>query len=165
MECRKCGGFPCYTHSGFILVEALVVVLLLSLALGMALPALWNYQEERELAMAAEEVAAAIRQTETEARSYTTKYGNITDKVVFYCGPDSNGRVSYYARRGSMRVKPKGTLPKNITAHTALNLTFRKDGYAGASSQYTQTLQTRDGRYRRTLTVAVYTGRVRIEES
>lgn len=164
MGCRKCGGFPCYAHSGFILAEALAVVLLLSLAMAMALPVLWDYRQERELAMAAEEVAAAIRLTETEARSYTTRYGNITDKVAFYCGPDSEGRVSYYARRGSTRVKPKGTLPKNITAHTALDLTFRKDGYAGAGSQYTQTLQTRDGRHRRTLTVAVYTGRVRVEE-
>lgn len=164
MGCRKCGGFPYCTHSGFILFEALVVVLLLSLAMAMALPGLWEYQEERELDLAAEEVAAAIRQTETEARSYTTKYGNITDKVAFYCGPDSEGRVSYYARRGSTRVKPKGTLPRNITTHTALQLTLRKDGYAGASTQYTQTLQTRDGRFRRTLTVAVYTGRVRIDK-
>ena len=165
MGCRKCGGFRSSMRSGFILAEALVVVLLFSLSLAMAVPALWDWQQERELDIAAEELAAAIRETETMARSFNTSYGNITDKVVFYCGIDGDGQVIYYARRGVYRVKPQGRLPKNIRVNTVLNLTFRKDGYAGASSEYTQTLQTQDGKYRRTLTVALYTGRVRIEKS
>ncbi len=164
MDCRK-WWVPRSSHrSGFLLAEALVVLLLLSLSMGLIVPKLWDWQQERQLDLAAEEVAAAIRETEVIAKSYTDRYGNITNKVNFYCGPGSDGVVSYYAKRGTYRISPKGKLPKNITTHVVLDLTFRKDGYTGNSTKYTQTLQTVDGRHRRLITVAAYTGRVRIEK-
>ena len=164
MDCRKRWGFLSSRRSGFLLVEALAVLLILSLAMGVAVPKLWDWQQERQLDMAAEEVAAAIRETETLAKSCTDRDGNIADKVNFHCGPASDGLVSYYAKRGTTRVSPKGNLPKNITTNVVLDLTFRKDGYAGNSTKYTQTLQTRDGKHRRLITVAASTGRVRIEK-
>ncbi len=163
MDCRKWWDCPFSRRSGFLLAEALVVLLILSVAMGLAVPKLWDWQQERQLDLAAEEVAAAIRETETLAKSYTDWYGNITDKVNFHCGPDGDGVVSYYAKRGIYKVSPKGNLPSNITTNVVLDLTFRKDGYAGNSTKYTQTLQTRDGKHRRLITVAAYTGRVRIE--
>lgn len=164
MVYKKPWDFRCSRRSGFILAEALLMVFIVSIAMAMTWPHLWDWHQERELDMAVEEVVAAIRQTETNARSYTTKYGNITSKVAFYCGPGSDGRVTYYAKRGIYRMGPKGTLPQNIKAQSVLDLTFRKDGYAGESKRYSQTLQTKDGRHYRTIIVAVYTGRVHIEK-
>ncbi len=48
------------------------------------------------------------------------------------------------------------------SAERKLNLTLRKDGYAGESSKYSMYLRTKDGKYARQIVVAAYTGRVRI---
>ena len=60
------------------------------------------------------------------------------------------------------RRRPKGSFPENIRGTGNLNLTLRKDGYAGESSKYSMYLRTKDGKYARQIVVAAYTGRVRI---
>ena len=48
------------------------MLLIVSLGMAMAVPSLSDWQEERQLDLAAEELASAIREAETEARSETS---------------------------------------------------------------------------------------------
>ena len=80
---------------------------------------------------------------------------------TFFCAQDGD-HVSYFTRKGTTTIRPKGSFPENIRGTGNLNLTLRKDGYAGESSKYSMYLRTKDGKYARQIVVAAYTGRVRI---
>ena len=54
-------GLRFWRHRGFVLAEALIVLLIVSLGMAMAVPSLSDWQEERQLDLAAEELASAIR--------------------------------------------------------------------------------------------------------
>ena len=95
----------------------------------MAVPSLSDWQEERQLDLAAEELASAIREAETEARSETSRYGNVVARTYFFCAQDGD-HVSYFTRKGTTTIRPKGSFPENIRGTGNLNLTLRKDGYA-----------------------------------
>ena len=95
------------------------------------------------------------------SRNDTGRYGNTTNEYYFYCLPDARGEVIYYTRRGVSRMEPEGKLPASIRLSGKLELTFRKT-YAGVGNTYSAVLTTRDGKYRRQVTVAMYTGRVMV---
>lgn len=78
-------GLRFWRHRGFVLAEALIVLLIVSLGMAMAVPSLSDWQEERQLDLAAEELASAIREAETEARSETSRYGNVVARTYFLC--------------------------------------------------------------------------------
>lgn len=59
------------------------MLLIVSLGMAMAVPSLSDWQEERQLDLAAEELASAIREAETEARSETSRYGNVVRGRTF----------------------------------------------------------------------------------
>ena len=143
------------SRPGFLLAEALVVLLILSLSAALAAPSLFWWQEERELDIAAETLAAAIREAEILAKDDGER------DCFFYCLPDSDGTVYYYTRRGTTRIKPTGRLPSSIRLSGNLELAFKKT-YAGKGETYSAYLLTKDYRYRRQVTVAMYTGRVRV---
>ena len=115
--------------------------------MAMAVPSLSDWQEERQLDLAAEELASAIREAETEARSETSRYGNVVARTYFFCAQDGD-HVSYFTRKGTTTIRPKGSFPENIRGTGNLNLTLRKDGYAVESSKYSMYLRTKDGKYR-----------------
>ena len=150
------------SHPGFLLVEALVALLILALSGAFALPLLWDWQEERQLDMAAAELAGAIREAEMEARSGSTVISSTT--LTFYCKTDTDGRIIYETRRSTSLVTPKGKFPPNISAGGTLKITFRKDSFAGSGtdSNYSMYLRTKDGKHERQIVVAMYTGRVRV---
>lgn len=159
MDCRNS---PFYRRCGYLLVEALVVLLLFLTALGLAMPRFWDWQEEKELDMAAQQLAGAIRQAEMAVKS--RERSNDSDMLTFRCGPE-NGRVTYNGNRSGRVVPPRGTLPANVVCDDLLSITFRSDGFAGSdSSQYKVHLATKDKKYRRTVVVEMYTGRVRVSE-
>lgn len=161
MDGRKYGAFLS-RRPGFLLAETLVVLLLFSLAAGLAFPWLWDWQEERKLDMAAQTLASAIREAEALSRNDTGRFGNTANEYHFLCLPDAEGGAVYYTRRGVNRMEPEGRLPSSVRLSGKLDLTFRKD-YAGKGNTYSMYLMTRDGKYRRQITVAMYTGRVRVE--
>lgn len=146
---------------GFLLAEALAVLFLVSLTAAIAFPALWDYEEKRELDLAAETLASAIREVQVLSKNDTGRYGNTTNVYHFYCLPDGEGRAYYYTRRGVSEIRPKGRLPSSVRLAGKLELTFRKN-YAWEGNTYSTVLTTRDGKYRKEITVAVYTGRVRV---
>ena len=70
MGCRKRWEWLSFSHrSGFLLFELLLVLFLFALASAAAVPMLWDWQEERELDLASEEVASAIREAQMIARN------------------------------------------------------------------------------------------------
>lgn len=159
MDGRKYGVLSC--RPGFLLAEALVILFLVSLAGTLTFPSIRSWQEEKELDLAAETLAAAIRQVQVLSRNDTGRYGNTANEYHFYCLPDARGEVIYYTRRGVSRMEPEGKLPASIRLSGKLDLTFHKT-YAGDGKTYSAVLTTRDGKYKRQVTVAMYTGRVRV---
>lgn len=159
MDGRKYGGRS--RRPGFLLVEALVILLLVSLAGVITFPAIRSWQEEKELDMAAETLAAAIRQVQVLSKNDTGRYGNTSNTYYFYCLPDTEGGVTYYTKRGVNRMEPEGKLPASVRLSGKLEFSFRKD-FAGDGKTYAAVLTTRDGKYSKQITVAMYTGRVRV---
>lgn len=159
MDGRKYGG--CSRRPGFLLVEALVILLLVSLAGAITFPAIRSWQEEKELDMAAETLAAAIRQVQVLSKNDTGRYGNTSNTYHFCCLPDTGGGATYYTRRGVNRIEPEGKLPASVRLSGKLELSFRKD-FAGDGKTYAAVLTTKDGKHKKEITVAMYTGRVRV---
>lgn len=159
MDGRKYGVLSC--RPGFLLAEALVILFLVSLAGTLTFPSIRSWQEEKELDLAAETLAAAIRQVQVLSRNDTGRYGNTANEYHFFCLPDAKGEVIYYTRRGVSRMEPEGKLPASIRLSGKLDLTFHKT-YPGDGKTYSAVLTTRDGKYKRQVTVAMYTGRVRV---
>ena len=141
-----------------LLAEALVILFLVSLAGALTFPSIRSWQEEKELDLAAETLAAAIRQVQVLSRNDTGRYGNTANEYHFYCLPDARGEVIYYTRRGVSRMEPEGKLPSSIRLSGKLDLTF----HAGDGKTYSAVLTTKDGKYKKQVTVAMYTGRVRV---
>ena len=144
----------------------LLVLFLFALSSAAAVPMLYDWQEERELALAAEEVASAIREAEMIARneSEDAKGTPLSASVEFFCTVNETGRVAYWSSQGNRSIQPSGTLPANVYGSGRIHVLFRKDGVAGAmgKSWYSMQLMTKDGEHKQKITVAMYTGRVRV---
>lgn len=109
---------------------------------------LWDWQEERELDLASEEVASAIREAQMLVKSGHEDITMAAMSVTFYCDEEA-GRVSYLTKRGVKFIQPRGTLSANIRAGGRLYIVFRKDGFAGSegNGKYTMRLRTKDGKH------------------
>ncbi len=152
------------SRHGYILLETLVAVLIFSLAAFALVPSYRNWQKEKELEMAAEEVAAAIRQVEVQAKSDIDAGLLPASGLYFICETKADGNVKYHTRYGVENINPKGSLPDGICLEAGnVTMRFRKDTFAGTGETYNVALKTKDGKYRRIVTVAMYTGRVRIK--
>ena len=81
MDGRKYGVLSC--RPGFLLAEALVILFLVSLAGALTFPSIRSWQEEKELDLAAETLAAAIRQVQVLSRNDTGRYGNTANEYHF----------------------------------------------------------------------------------
>lgn len=127
---------------------------------------IYDWQEERELDLASEEVASAIREAQMIARneSEDAKGTPLSASVEFFCAVNETGRVAYRSSQGNRYIQPRGTLPANVYCSGRIYVLFRKDGFAGAmgKSRYSMQLMTKDGKHRQQITVAMYTGRVRV---
>lgn len=150
------------SRRGFLLLEALVVMVLFSLGAVCGMPLLWDWQEERKVDLAAETLASAIRQVEMMAKNDSDRLGPGLSAYYFYCIPDAEGRAVYYTRRGPRQVRPRGNLGDGVVLSGNLALTFEKQGFAGQGKSYSVYLYTPDRKYQRRITVAMYTGRVRV---
>lgn len=158
--CRK----PCLRRSrGFLLFEAVLAAFILAAAACTVIPLFQDRAEERELDLGTQEIASAIRTAQVIARNGKSKDGISYAQTHFTCRNRSDGRVEYWTTLGNLRTGPRGLLPPSLTAYSeGLRLTFDKNGFAGKSRQYSMEIGTKDGRYKRSITVAMYTGRVRI---
>ena len=92
-------------------------------------------------------------------------YFPLSEGLTFFCETMTDGTGRYYTRKGTERVNPKGYLPKGIRVDGGkASLRFRKDGFAGTGEEYNIFLTTDNGKYGRMITVAMYTGRVRVRK-
>lgn len=156
-------GLPSRIARAFFSFELLLVLFLFALASAAAVPMLYDWQEERELDLASEEVASAIREAQMLVKSGHEDMTMAAMSVTFYCDEEA-GRVSYLTKRGVKFIQPRGTLSANIRAGGRLYVVFRKDGFAGSegNGKYTMRLRTKDGKHEKEIAVAMYTGRVRV---
>lgn len=161
---RKYFSFRSF-HRGTVLFEALLVSVILSLAALAVIPLYTGWRSEKRLELAAEEVASAIRQVEILAKNESADYPSMSEGLTFFCETMTDGTGRYYTRKGTERVNPKGYLPKGIRVDGGkASLRFRKDGFAGTGEEYNIFLTTDNGKYGRMITVAMYTGRVRVRK-
>ena len=110
-------------------------------------------------------MASAIRQVEILAKNESADYPSMSEGLTFFCETMTDGTGRYYTRKGTERVNPKGYLPKGIRVDGGkASLRFRKDGFAGTGEEYNIFLTTDNGKYGRMITVAMYTGRVRVRK-
>lgn len=68
---------------------------------------LYDWQEERELDLASEEVASAIREAQMMVKSGHEDITMAAMSVTFYCDEEA-GRVSYLTKRGVKFIQPRG---------------------------------------------------------
>ena len=153
-----------FSRRGFVLFELVITLAVFMTALFLVLPFFGSWQREKRLEAAAEEIASALRAVSMQAKSESELYPNEAQGLVFYCTVAPGGRTRYGTRKGRRDVLPRGYLPEDIilTAGTA-TVKFRKSGPVGGS-EYRIELKTKDEKYRRIVTVAAYTGRVRVEK-
>jgi type II secretory pathway pseudopilin PulG len=150
-------------HGGFLLFEALLASAVIALLFAAALPKWDDAVAERELDQSARQVAAAIRRAQIEAKNSYRGSDMVMRGVTFICGTEDDGRVHYKTKWAFKTIRPYGVLPPGITSSSSrLFLRFSQDGFAGRGKKYYMKLETADRRFRRELTVALYTGRVRI---
>lgn len=153
---------------GMFLLELMILAGGLAAILGIAVPAFASWQEARLLDSAAAETVAVIHQVQAEARNNETAYSSAADgkkKITF---TTKNGRVYYYAARSTRISQPKGYLPEGVLlgSSTAVEMEFFRNGFpANGSGAYAVTLVTKDRSHARKVTIAAYTGRVRVEEA
>ena len=142
---RKYFSFRSF-HRGTVLFEALLVSVILSLAALAVIPLYTGWRSEKRLELAAD-------------------YPSMSEGLTFFCETMTDGTGRYYTRKGTERVNPKGYLPKGIRVDGGkASLRFRKDGFAGTGEEYNIFLTTDNGKYGRMITVAMYTGRVRVRK-
>ena len=141
---RKYFSFRSF-HRGTVLFEVLLVSVILSLAALAVIPLYTGWRSEKRLELAAEEVASAIRQVEILAKNESADYPSMSEGLTFFCETMTDGTGRYYTRKGT-------------------ELRFRKDGFAGTGEEYNIFLTTDNGKYGRMITVAMYTGRVRVRK-
>lgn len=159
------GTFSCGKHGGFLLLELLCTIGLIAIATAMMVPVIGNWYEERMLDLAAAEAAAVIRQVEAEARNKRVQYPHASSRLRLYFEMEEN-RIQYYVIRGPSYKpsSPKGYLAEGVRLTTSnINFPFLKGGIAPETKVYQMHLLSSRGKYRRTIVVQSYTGRVRIE--
>lgn len=165
---RSSEGKAASKERGIFLLELLILMGGLAVILGVAVPVFSSWRDARLLDSAAAETAAIIRQVQAEARNNETAYASAVDgkkKITF---TTKNGRVYYYASRSTRNTQPKGYLPAGVflASSNAIEMEFRRNGFPGSgNASYTVTLVTKDRSHARKVTVAAYTGRVRVEEA
>lgn len=155
-------------HAGYILVELLIVVVILGSFLVWSAVSYTVWQKEHRLDVAASELAVAIREAQVSAKSGLCVAGMAkTDKVSFVCENGNDGRVRYYMVKNGIIMKPQGVLPVGIWLEGGkgmqINMVFGKNASAVESRWYGVRLISDEGRLHRQITVAMYTGRVRVE--
>lgn len=150
-------------RKGLFLLELSLIMAILLLGIGMAAPLFTNWQEEQRVEMAAAAVSAIIRDVQESVKNGDAKLPYGSERLNLYF-VNQGEAVQYYTVRGVNIVKPSGYLPKGVKVYKTTVLTFRKDGFAGTSDEYSVTLLSQNKKYKRVVILAMYTGRTRIEK-
>ena len=143
------------THSGFSLLELLIVVALISMICGMSMMRLGGGLAEQELSAAALEMAADLRWMQQVSVNSPVSAGG-----SFFCMVFDRSGGSYYVREGVQIVK-RSFLPGSVSlGNSPPIISFSASG-SPASGQTIMLYSRSLGKFRYVIVAAV-TGRVRI---
>lgn len=156
-------GRPSSGRPGSVLLEAVLVAAVAALG-AFLFPLLGQWHEERTLDLAAAEVSALIRSVQADARNGESAYTGTSLEYKDLVFTMNGGRVQYYGVRGIRSGQPRGWLAEGITmSPVTVQLRFMKNSFAGHSDNYSFRLYGPRRASARQVTVAMYTGRVRVE--
>ena len=149
---------------GLLLTELLITVAIVGLAAAILLPQIYDWHRERLLTAATEEVCALIRTTQAESRSKNTiDRGGVLRQIQF---SEVDGRIQYRTYLGATRTKPTGWLPEGISlAPSTVTLIFNLNGFPKNDKNYSFNVMLADKSHARRVTIARYTGRIRVENA
>lgn len=147
---------------GLLLTELLIAVAIIGLAAAILGPQIYAWHQERLLTATTEEICALIRTTQAQARTRNKiNIGGILRKIQF---STVDGRIQYRSYLGAKATTPSGYLADGIVLQPANTiLSFGADGYPRITRNYTITVMPADQSHARRITIAQYTGRIRVE--
>ncbi len=147
---------------GLLLTELLITMAVIGLAAAILVPKIYDWHRERLLTAATEEICSLIRVTQAQARTYSRININPTRQIRF---TEIDGRVRYSTYLGTTRTTPSGWLPKDIVLNRPyIELIFNINGFPKNEKNYTITVMPTDKSHARRITIARYTGRIRVED-
>lgn len=148
-----------------LLWELLIVAFIVGIGIAFAVPEFSRWQKERLVEAGTTEIISIIRRTQTEARTGEKSKGSVPQfrRIIF---AEENGRVRYYAFIGPKAAEPRGWLPEEIriTPKTVL-LQFDENGFPSETKNYQFIVMSEDESRAKRVTVAMYTGRIRVEDA
>lgn len=148
---------------GLLMTELLITVAIACLAAAILLPKLYAWHQERLLTATTEEICALIRTTQAQARTRSRiQIGSPTRTLRF---TSVDGRVRYRSYLGTTVTTPSGYLPEGFLLQPAYaELSFNVNGFPKNEKIYTITVMPTDQSHARRITIARYTGRIRVED-
>lgn len=148
---------------GLLLAELLITVAVVGLATAILLPQIYAWHQERLLTTATEEICALIRTTQAQARTRSRLRINYSARELRFT--NVGGRVRYRSYLGTTATTPSGYLPDGIILQPAyIELSFNVNGFPKSEKNYTITVMPKDKSHARRITIARYTGRIRVDE-
>ncbi len=149
---------------GLLLTELLITMAVIGLATAILVPKIYDWHRERLLTAATEEICSLIRVTQAQARTRSRIYINYPTRELRFT--EINGRVRYSTYLGTTRTTPSGWLPEGIVLiRPYVELSFDANGFPRSESKYnTVTVMHPDRSHARRITIAKYTGRIRVED-
>ena len=148
---------------GLLLAELLITIAIAGLAAALLLPQIHAWHQERLLTATTEEICALIRTTQAQARTRSRlRIGYPTRELRF---TNVDGRIRYGTYLGTTATTPSGYLPEGIVLNSPyIELSFNVNGFPKSEKNYTITVMPTDKSHARRITIARYTGRIRVED-
>ena len=150
---------------GLLLYELLIAISAMGLVAAFAVPEISRWYKERLLDASVTEVTSVIRRVETEARTADKSKGNVMrgKKLTLTV---QNRRVRYFCHIGAKSAKPSGYLSEGISMTPAsVIMDFDENGFPKGTKNYSFIVMLADESRAKRVTVAMYTGRVRVEDA
>ena len=148
---------------GFLLAELFITISVIGLAAAVLGPQIYAWHQEQLLMATTEEICALIRVTQAEARTRSRLRINYPTRELRFT--NVNGRIRYSTYLGTTATTPSGYLPEGILLNRPyIELSFNVDGFPKSEKNYTITVMPTDQSRARRITIARYTGRIRVED-
>ena len=150
---------------GLLIYELLIAISAMGLVAAFAVPEISRWYKERLLDASVTEVTSVIRRVETEARTADKSKGNVMrgKKLTLTV---RNRRVRYFCHIGAKSAKPSGYLSEGISMTPAsVIMDFDENGFPKGTKNYSFIVMLADESCAKRVTVAMYTGRVRVEDA